>query len=138
MPVTEWTSAAEPPGQEVPLLARGAAPGPRGRPTTYEYMPRAGRVILDPARLRRQRDLAMLTRAQLAQRARIHPESLAKYERGTASPMLKAFRRLFTALGCGPEDLLADEARYGTPKRHGRKYDDGADVMLDDDEDGRL
>lgn len=84
----------------------------RGKTPRYAKMPRAGRVIIDPARLRYWRSARLMTREQLAEAARLSVDSIRSYERGRRFPRESAFRRLFTALGIGPEDLLFDDCRY--------------------------
>jgi hypothetical protein len=39
-------------------------------------------------------------------------DSIRSYELGRVFPREPAFRRLFTALGIGPEDLLFEDCRY--------------------------
>lgn len=70
---------------------------------------RLGGVRIDPVKLRACRDMKGLTQAALAQRTGISAESISAYERGIRRPEGKFFRRLFTALGVGPEDLLTEE-----------------------------
>jgi len=87
-------------------------PDVRGRTPEYARMPRAGRVIIDPARLRYWRHVRLMTRKDLAEAARVSLESVKSYELGRMFPRESAFRRLFTALGVGPEELLFDDCRY--------------------------
>lgn len=84
----------------------------RGPTPQYAKMPRAGRVIIDPAKLRYWRHCRLMTRAQLAAAARMSEESVRSYERGRRFPRESAFRRLFISLGISPEDLLFEDCRY--------------------------
>jgi DNA-binding transcriptional regulator YiaG len=84
----------------------------RGKTPAYAKMPRAGRVIIDPAKLRYWRHARVMTRAQLAAASRLSPETIRSYEAGRRFPRESAFRRLFTALGIEPADLLFDDCRY--------------------------
>lgn len=86
--------------------------GYRGKVPEYARMPRAGRVIIDPARLRYWRHVRMMTRQQLADLARMSVESVKAYELGCRFPRESAFRRLVFALGLKPEDLLFDDCKY--------------------------
>jgi hypothetical protein len=135
MPITEWVDGPELPGrpwERRPSRVPGRKPG---RPPVYGYLPRGDRVEVDPWKLRRARYAAGLRQADLAALVYIRTGTLGCYERGLSCPPVTTFRRLFTALGCGPEDLLPEGTRYGTPQRHGRAYDDGAGVTLAGDED---
>lgn len=91
--------------------------GVPGKTPKYARMPRDGRMIIDPARLRYWRNMRLMSREQLAAASRLSVDSIRSYERGRRFPRESAFRRLFTALGIGPEDLLFDDCRYV------RKYD---------------
>jgi transcriptional regulator with XRE-family HTH domain len=63
-------------------------------------------------RLVELRHAAGLTQVQLAERMRIHPSQLHRYEAGTAQPSLDALRRLCTALSVPADVLLfSDDAR---------------------------
>lgn len=89
----------------------------RGKTPQYARMPRAGRVIIDPAQVRYYRHMLVLTREQLAVRARLSEDSIRSYERGRRFPREDSFRRLFIALGVGPEDLLFNDCRYIRAKK---------------------
>ena len=82
------------------------------RPRKYEYFPRAGRVIIDPAKLRHWRNARLMTREELAEVSYLSLASIRAYETGWRCPKDECFRRLFTALGVGPEDLLYEGGRY--------------------------
>lgn len=84
----------------------------RGPTPKYAKMPRAGRIIIDPAKLRYYRNLRLMSRESLADAARLSVDSIRSYERGRRFPRESAFRRLFTALGVGPEDLMFEDCRY--------------------------
>lgn len=86
--------------------------GYRGKVPKYARMPRAGRVIIDPAKLRYWRHVRLMTRPQLAEAARMSLDSIKSYEQGRVFPRESAFRRLFTALGITPQDLLFDDCKY--------------------------
>jgi len=86
--------------------------GYRGKVPKYARMPRAGRVIIDPARLRYWRHVRIMTRVQLAEAARLSPFTVRSYEQGVRFPRESAFRRLVTALGINPQDLLFDDCKY--------------------------
>lgn len=61
------------------------------------------------AGLRRERGL---TQVELAERARIHPSQLHRYEAGTAQPTLDVLRRLAMSLGTSTDALVfADDTR---------------------------
>jgi transcriptional regulator with XRE-family HTH domain len=64
-------------------------------------------VQIDPDKLRYFRVLRGLSRANLSARTGIHLRAIGLYEEGARRPREKNFRKLYTALGCGPEDLLA-------------------------------
>lgn len=84
-----------------------------GRPLKYDYMPRdGGRMVIDPAALRYWRAVRGFTREELAERAHVSLEALRSYEKGRRCPGEKPFRRMFIALGIGPEDLLFPGGRY--------------------------
>lgn len=84
----------------------------RGKTPQYAKMPRGGRVIIDPAKLRYYRHMLVMTREQLAEASRCSVDSIKSYERGRRFPREPAFKRLFIALGVGPENLLFDDCRY--------------------------
>lgn len=84
----------------------------RGPTPQYAKMPRGGRVIIDPAKLRYWRHVRVMTRQELAEAARLSLDSIKSYEQGRVYPRESAFRRLFTALGVGPEELLFEDCRY--------------------------
>ena len=86
--------------------------GYKGKVPKYARMPRAGRVIIDPAKLRYWRAVRIMTRVQLAEAARLSRESVRSYETGRRYPRESAFRRLVFALGIVPQDLLFDDCRY--------------------------
>lgn len=86
--------------------------GYRGKVPKYARMPRAGRVIIDPARLRYWRHVRLMTRQQLAEAARMSVRTVEAYEQGLRFPRESAFRRLLFALGILPQDLLFDDCKY--------------------------
>ncbi len=57
--------------------------------------------------LRRARELAALTQAELADKAGIHRVSLANLERGAVGALPRTVRALAEALDCSPVDLLS-------------------------------
>lgn len=65
-------------------------------------------VRIDPDQLRYWRNIRVMSRHQLAAAARMSYDSVVSYELGRKSPGQSAFRRLFTALGIGPEDLALE------------------------------
>lgn len=72
--------------------------------------PGAG-VTIDRKRLIRLREVALLSRAQLAAKMsggdyKITPDAIAKIENGYRRPKTSTLSRLCEALGCEPEDLL--------------------------------
>lgn len=134
MPITEWADDVPARRPPAPRVSQAAPEGAR-RQARYEYMPRAGVVVIDGRQLRYWRDRRLMSRTELARRVRIDRDAIGSFERGTRYPRLAAFRRLFTALGCGPEDLLAEGTRYGMPGYHGLAFDNGAGVNLDDEQD---
>lgn len=84
----------------------------RGKTPKYAKMPRGGRVIIDPARLRYWRHMRLMTIKELAEASRLSVDTIQSYETARRFPRESAFRRLFTALGIGPENLLFDDMRY--------------------------
>jgi transcriptional regulator with XRE-family HTH domain len=69
------------------------------------------RVRIDPGLLKYYRHLRYMTQHELAEAARMSCDSVASYEQGRKMPLVSAFRRLVTALGISPEDVLLQE-RY--------------------------
>jgi len=65
-------------------------------------------VRIHPAWLKYWRNLRGMSRVQLAEAARLSYDSICSYEQGRVSPSQSSFRRLFTALGIGPEDLALE------------------------------
>ena len=59
--------------------------------------------------LRRARELAALTQAELADLAGIHRVSLANLERSAVGAQPKTIRALAQALGCTPAQLLGEQ-----------------------------
>lgn len=85
----------------------------RGKTPQYARMPRDyGRIIIDPAKLRYWRQARLMTRGDLAEATHMSLDSVRSYERGRRFPKRPAFRRLVTALGLSPEDLLFEDCRY--------------------------
>jgi transcriptional regulator with XRE-family HTH domain len=74
-------------------------------------------VRIDPERLRYWRNLRLMSRVQLAEAARMSYDSVCSYEQGRVSPSQSAFRRLFTALGIGPEDLALEPEKLRKPRK---------------------
>jgi transcriptional regulator with XRE-family HTH domain len=72
--------------------------------------PFTGGVRIDPEKLKVCREVAGMTQTELAHRTGISVESISSYERGIRRPSGAYFRRLFIALGVGPEDLLTNKA----------------------------
>ena len=89
-----------------------ARKGRRGPLPKYAQMPRGGRVILDPAKLRWWRHERTMSRVDLAKAARMSVDSIRSYERGRRFPRESAFRRLYTALGIAASDLLFEDCGY--------------------------
>jgi transcriptional regulator with XRE-family HTH domain len=75
-------------------------------------MPRTRRdgIEIDPEKVTYFRNLRALSRVRLSARSGIPYRVLTYYEDGRRKPRADNFRKLYTALGCGPEDLL--KARY--------------------------
>jgi transcriptional regulator with XRE-family HTH domain len=86
-----------------------------GRPRKYDYYPRDGRVVIDSRKLRYWRDAREMTRQELAEAADLSVHTIAEYEIGRRCPGHLSFRKLYYALGIGPEDLLFKGSRY-TPE----------------------
>lgn len=84
----------------------------RGPVPAYAKMPRAGRVIIDPAQLRHWREVRFMSRRDLAELARVSVESVKSYELSLRFPREKTFRRLCTALAVEPEELLFEDCKY--------------------------
>lgn len=70
-------------------------------------------VEVDPEKLRHFLDLRALSRNDLSARTGIPYRVLTYYLSGKRRPRTGNFKLLYTALGCGPEDLL----RRGYRKR---------------------
>ena len=87
-------------------------------------------VTIDPARLRFWRNMRTMTVTELAEASRINRHSLISYELGRRMPREKPFRRLCTALGIGPENLLLDGYRYIPQAKNDEEFSDGP-VELD-------
>ncbi len=72
------------------------------------------RLQLDPNRLREQRIRKALSRAELAERARVHADTLALLERGVRSAKISTIRRLAEALDVEPSEISTfEEAQHG-------------------------
>jgi transcriptional regulator with XRE-family HTH domain len=71
-------------------------------------------IAIDPEKVRYFLSLRALSRNSLSARSGIPYRVLTFYLSGERRPRVANFRRLYTALGCGPEDLLK--------ARHGRKH----------------
>jgi ribosome-binding protein aMBF1 (putative translation factor) len=69
------------------------------------------------ANLRRLRRARGLTQAALAQRARCHPNTVGRLERGATDPTLDTLARLAHGLGCFPGDFFAPAAPAHLPER---------------------
>jgi transcriptional regulator with XRE-family HTH domain len=65
-------------------------------------------VRIYPEKLRYWRHMRGMDRVQLAEATRLSYDSICSYEQGRVSPGQSSFRRLYTALGIGPEDLLLE------------------------------
>jgi transcriptional regulator with XRE-family HTH domain len=63
--------------------------------------------------LRRARELAALTQAELAERAGIHRVSLANLERGAVGALPKTVRALAQVLECSPASLMSEPPAGG-------------------------
>ena len=83
-----------------------------GRPPKYDYVPRAGRVVIDPAKLKYWRTARLLSPADLAELIYVSERTMRAYERGEWCPDERRFRKIITVLGVGPEDLLFEGSRY--------------------------
>ena len=70
--------------------------------------------------LRRRREHAALTLAQVAERAKITPQYLSDVERGRRLPSLDVLDRVAGALGCLAVELLVDVHPYGVRRRRNR------------------
>ena len=57
-------------------------------------------------KLRRCRDVAGYTQAQVADRAGLHPNAYAKIERGERLPNLETLQKICKALGVKSSDIL--------------------------------
>jgi len=97
--------------------------GYRGMVPEYARMPRGGRVIIDPAQLRYWRHVRFMTRQQLADLARMSVVSVKSYELGCRFPRESAFRRLVTALGIQPDQLLFSDCKYIRTKENDAALD---------------
>lgn len=75
-------------------------------------MPRDGRIVIDPAKLRYWRNVRCVSREQLAELVHVSVDTIRSYEKGRRCPQEGTFRRLFINLGVGPEDLLFENGRY--------------------------
>lgn len=68
--------------------------------------------------------MRIMTVTELAEAAHVNRHSLISYELGRRMPREKPFRRLCTALGIGPENLLLETYRY-QPNIKDEELDDG-------------
>jgi transcriptional regulator with XRE-family HTH domain len=69
-----------------------------------------GTVRVDGAKLRKLREDAFLSRAELGSRSGLHPDYIGRLERGDwqGGSRIDNIRKLAEALGVEPRDLLAD------------------------------
>jgi transcriptional regulator with XRE-family HTH domain len=69
-----------------------------------------GIVKVDGAKLRRLREQAFLSRAELGARSGLHPDHIGRLERGDweGGSRIDNIRKLAEALDVDPRDLLAD------------------------------
>lgn len=74
---------------------------------------RPGPELAFPGRLRRLRTERGWTQAELAERCRIEPYMISKYERGLHLPSVSNLRRLANTLELSLEALVRDEPRWG-------------------------
>lgn len=81
----------------------------------YTYYPRSNMVVIDPAKLRYWRDYRMFTREELAEDCGVSIWTVNEWEIGRRSPSTENFRRLVTALGVDPGDLMLVGGRYREP-----------------------
>jgi transcriptional regulator with XRE-family HTH domain len=59
--------------------------------------------------LRRQRTLRALTQVELAEKAHVTPATVVRIERNQAEPHMSTLRKLATALGVDPAELVKGE-----------------------------
>jgi transcriptional regulator with XRE-family HTH domain len=74
-------------------------------------------------RLRALREAAVLTQAQLAEKAEMLPNALARLERGEREPGWPTVLKLAEALGVTPDAFTSDDDTDDTPepKKKGKK-----------------
>ncbi len=69
-----------------------------------------GRVKVDGAKLRRLREAAFLSRAELGARSGLHPDHIGRLERGDwkGGTRIDNIRKLAEGLGVEPTELIED------------------------------
>lgn len=73
-------------------------------------MPTMAAVKVDGKKIQRLREEKLMSRAELAREAGIHPEHVTRLERGiTTQPRMATIRGLVKALGIEPSELLAED-----------------------------
>ncbi len=74
--------------------------------------PTMGGVRVDGVKLRRLREAAFLSRAELGARSGLHPDHIGRLERGDwqGGTRIDNIRKLAEALEVAPSEIVADEA----------------------------
>jgi transcriptional regulator with XRE-family HTH domain len=63
-------------------------------------------VVKIGAQLREARERALLTQEELAARAGVQPFTISRIERNRVEPRFRTIRKLASALGVEPQDLI--------------------------------
>ena len=76
--------------------------------------------------LRRVREAALLTQAELAERVGVQRVTISRIETGATRARISTVRRIATALGVPAADLMADEpSRRTSPRRRTSRAEEG-------------
>jgi len=68
-------------------------------------------------RLRELREAQFMTQQQLADKAKVGIATIIRIEAGQTAPHFGTLRKLATALGVGPGDLVTDQAAFSESRR---------------------
>jgi transcriptional regulator with XRE-family HTH domain len=82
----------------------------------HKTFPWGDSVAIDRAKLRYWRDYYLFSRDELAKDIGVSMPTVRAWELGERYPSQDNFRKLLTALGISPGDLLLDPDRYREPK----------------------
>ncbi len=71
-------------------------------------------------RLRELREAQFLTQLQLAEAAQVAPATIVRIEQGQVTPNFQTIKKLATALGIAPGELVTDAAALSAARRRPR------------------